>query len=121
MPQSPPTGPTQKATSGLNPLSMLLHLGKTFALTGAVLSDRRVSWLPKIAFVGLIGALVAGVIFPEMAVDVLGLIPTAGLDLLGIPAEAGLDWMIFGVAAFNLLKMFPADIVGEHYDRIFRK
>jgi hypothetical protein len=121
MPQSTTTGGTQKATSGVNPLSMLLHLGKTFALTGAVLSDRRVSWLPKVAFLGLIGALVAGLIFPEMAVDVLGVIPTAGLDLLGIPAEAGIDWVVFGVAAFNLLKLFPADIVGEHYDRLFRK
>jgi hypothetical protein len=121
MPQSTTTGATQKASSGVNPLSMLLHLGKTFALTGAVLSDRRVHWLPKIAFLGVIGALVAGLIFPEMAVDVLGAIPTAGLDMLGIPAEAGIDWVVFGVAAFNLLKLFPADVVGEHYDRLFRK
>jgi hypothetical protein len=120
MPQSTTTGATPKQSSGVNPLSMLLHLGKTFALTGAVLSDRRVHWLPKFAFIGLIGALMAGLLFPEMAVDVLGVIPTAGLDLLGIPAEAGIDWMVFGVAAFNLLKLFPADIVGEHYDRLFR-
>jgi hypothetical protein len=120
MAHSTATGATNKATSGVNPLSMLLHLGKTFALTGAVLSDRRVHWLPKMAFIGMIGALMAGLIFPEMAVDALAVIPTAGLDLLGIPAEAGIDWMVFGVAAFNLLKLFPADIVGEHYDRLFR-
>jgi hypothetical protein len=121
MPQSTTTGATQKTSSGVNPLSMLLHLGKTFALTGAVLTDRRVHWLPKVAFIGLIVALMLGLIFPETAVDVLGVIPTAGLDLLGIPAEAGIDWVVFGVAAFNLLKMFPANIVGEHYDRLFRK
>src|SRR5262249_26323447 len=34
MPQSTTTGATQKPSSGVNPLSMLLHLGKTFALTG---------------------------------------------------------------------------------------
>jgi len=121
MPQSTTTGPSQKTPSGINPLSMLLHLGKTFALTGAVLSDRRVHWLPKFAFVGLIVVLIAGLIFPEIAVDVIAAIPTAGLDLLGIPAEAGFDWVIFGVAAFNLLKLFPADIVGEHYNRFFHK
>jgi hypothetical protein len=42
-------------------------------------------------------------------------------DAVGIPAEATLDWAVLGVAAFNLLKLFPRDVVGEHYDRLFRK
>jgi hypothetical protein len=25
------------------------------------------------------------------------------------------------VAAFNLLKLFPKDVVGEHYDNLFHK
>ena len=103
--------------------SMLFHLGKTSALASSVLKDERVHWFSKLAFVTGLGALVLAVIFPELAGDVAALaIPGVGeiFDLLGLPVEGIFDWVAFTVAAFNLLKLFPAEVVGEHYDRLFR-
>jgi hypothetical protein len=100
---------------------MLVHIRKTLSLTGSVLTDPRVHWIPKIAFIGSIGALLLAVLFPETMADLLGGALTAGIfDFFGIPAEAGIDWTLFAVFAFNLLKLFPSDIVAEHYDRLFR-
>ena len=42
------------------------------------------------------------------------------VNALGLPTEFAIDWIFVSVAAFNLLKLFPAEIVGEHYDRLFR-
>lgn len=118
---SNPTSNPQAARGGANPLSMLVHIPKTIKLTGSVLSDPRVHWVQKFAFVGSIGALLLALFFPEMIADIFGGAFTAGLfDMVGIPAEAGIDWTVFAIAAFNLLKVFPADVVGEHYDRLFR-
>ena len=106
---------------GANLLSMVFHFQKTAALTNALLRDARVHWLPKIAFVVSIFALLLALLFPEVATDFIGTIGIGPIfDLLGVPAEAGIDIVAFGVAAFNLLKLFPADIVGEHYDELFR-
>jgi len=104
-----------------NPLSMIFHIRKTVGLTNAVLRDSRVHWLPKFAFVGALGALLTALLFPEAAADIIAFVPTLGIaDVLGIPAEGAIDWVAFSVAAFNLLKLFPAEVVGEHYDRLFR-
>jgi hypothetical protein len=112
---------TTQSRGGANPLSMLVHVPKTIRLTSAVLGDPRVHWAPKIAFVGSIGVLLLALLFPEVIVDLFGGALTAGLfDFVGIPADVGIDWVAFSVFAFNLLKLFPAEIVGEHYDRLFR-
>ena len=63
-------------------------------------------------------------LFPESAAELLGLgVPGIGwaFDALGIPVDATLDWAVLGVAAFNLLKLFPKEVVGEHYDQLFQK
>lgn len=108
-----------------NQLSLLLHIGKTAGLVQAVLRDARVHWLPKMVFVGCLGALVLAVLFPELTADtaVFFGLPGVGaaMDVLGIPAEGVLDWTVVAVAAFNLLKLFPTEIVGEHYDTLFRR
>lgn len=108
---------------GLNQISLLLHIRKTALLVNAVLRDRRVHWLRKATFLGVLGALAAMVISPELAADAFSLLVPV-LGFFGIPIEVGtevsLDWVVFAVAAFNLLHIFPADIVGEHYDRLFR-
>ncbi len=114
-------GPT--SGRGINGLSLLFHIRKTFKLALAVLHDPRVHWAPKLVFVLCAGALGLGVLVPELGVDtILAAIPGLGWigDALGIPAEATLDWAVATVAAFNLLKLFPAEIVGEHYDQLFR-
>src|SRR5262249_39334748 len=108
---------------GISRLALFFHLRKTVALAQAVLQDTRVHWLPKVAFVTGIGTLLLALVFPELVTDLIALeIPGIGLafDALGLPTEFAVDWVFVSVAAFNLLKLFPAEIVGEHYDRLFR-
>ncbi len=118
---------TSTGTAQSNPrfLSLLLNVPKALGLTTAVLQDARVHWFPKLVFLGSLGTLLLALLFPESIGDILALIGLPGIgalfDLVGIPAEASLDWVALTVAAFNLLKLFPAEIVGEHYDRLFRR
>jgi hypothetical protein len=103
-----------------NQWALMLHIGKTFALVRSVLADPRVHWLPKGVFLGTIGTLLLALLGGDtVAGAVEAFIPIVG-PLVGWPADAGLDWVAFAVAAFNLLRLFPADVVGEHYDRLFR-
>lgn len=116
---SNPNGNTTKRSS-MNQLSLLLHVRKTALLINAVLHDARVHWLPKSLFLGTLSALVIALLGGDVVSEfVSNVFPVIG-PVLGLPADAGLDWVAFSVAAFNLLKLFPADIVGEHYDRLFR-
>lgn len=116
-------GSTAKAATQAKPnqLALLVHLRKTFSLISAVLSDGRVHWMRKTLFLGTITILIAsliGVDFVNEFVDSL-IVPFFG-TFLGIPLDGTFDWIALAVAAYNLLKLFPADIVGEHYDRLFR-
>ena len=116
------TQPTTQKT--VKQASLLFHMGKTASLVSAIMKDARVHWLPKLFFFGLLGALLLALLFPESAAELLGLgIPGVGwaLDALGLPVDATIDWAVLGVAAFNLLKLFPKEVVGEHYDHLFRK
>jgi hypothetical protein len=121
----PSSSNTQTPSQGnVKPASLLFHLGKTSALVSAIMQDARVHWLPKFFFFGALGALLLALLFPESAAEIFGLgIPGVGwaLDALGLPVDATIDWAVLGVAAFNLLKLFPKEVVGEHYDRLFRK
>ena len=51
---------------GMNGLSLLFHVRKTFKLASAVLHDPRVHWVPKITFLVSAGALALVVIAPEL-------------------------------------------------------
>jgi hypothetical protein len=110
-----------------NPLAMVFHLFKTLSLGGSLLGDRRIHPVRKVAFVAVLGVVIAAALGLDLAVEVitqgLNIIPGLGV-LLGIsefPVNAVVDWVLVAVVAFNLLKLFPAQIVGEHYDRIFHK
>ena len=111
---------TQRA---IHQLALLLHVRKTVALTSAVLRDARVHWFPKFVFLASVGILLLAVLFPEVATDLVAAVAIPGLggifDILGIPVDGAVDWIAFAVATFNLLKLFPPDVVGEHYDRLF--
>jgi hypothetical protein len=43
------------------------------------------------------------------------------VEILELPLDGAIDWVTFAVATFSLLKLFPKEIVGEHYDRLFRR
>ena len=100
--------------------ALLIHLRKTVALIGAVLGDPRVHWIRKTVFLGTIAVLVAALIGGDAVNDFVdGLfLPFFG-NVLGIPIDGTFDWVFLSVFAYNLLKLFPPEIVGEHYDRLF--
>lgn len=101
---------------------LVFHLFKTIRLVGSVLWDKRVSFLRKAAFVVGIGVLLVLLLFPEALGDgatlLAALFPLLGVE---IPAEGALDWLAFALASFSLLSVFPKEIVGEHYEQLFRR
>lgn len=101
---------------------LVFHFFKTIRLVGEVLWDRRVSLLRKAAFVAGIGILLALLLFPEALGDgatlLAALFPLLGVE---VPAEGALDWLAFALASFSLLSVFPKEIVGEHYEQLFRR
>jgi hypothetical protein len=99
---------------------IFLHVGKTFKLVGGLMSDRRVALWRKLLFVGSIGGLLLLLFFPDLFSETLlsTVFPVIG-TLAGIPLDAGFDWMAFALVALNLFKFFPAELVTEHYRRLF--
>lgn len=112
---------TPPPTARPNPLQMIFHIGRTTRLTGALLRDPRISIFRKLFFLLCIAALVVVVILPADVTQALleSVLPFVG-PLLGIPADIAVDWVAAAVAGYNLLRIFPPEIVGEHYDRLFR-
>jgi hypothetical protein len=112
----------KQTTSPLKKSDVLFHLWKTLKLIGSLLRDERVTVIRKVAYLGILGGLLVAVLFPELLGDVLTTVSPA-FPLLGleIPVEGTVDWLVFGLATFSLLRIFPNDIVGEHYDRLFRR
>lgn len=108
----------------LSQFALLLHARKTVGLAAAVLRDVRIHWFHKALYLVAVCSLLLAVLFPEALGDLLTFIGIPGLggvlDLLGLPVDATIDWVAFAVATYNLLRIFPSEIVGEHYDRLFR-
>jgi hypothetical protein len=102
-------------------LDIFFHSFKTARLIGSLFKDRRISVFRKAFFVLTIVVLLAILIFPD-ALGELGLsavLPLVG-TVLGIPIDAGFDWAVFALVVVNLLRVFPANLVAEHYSDIFR-
>ncbi|MEO7020818.1 MAG: hypothetical protein ABI234_11760 [Ktedonobacteraceae bacterium] len=99
---------------------IFFHFIKTGKLIGALNRDRRIAIWRKIAFWVAIIALLALLFFPDFFEEaVLSVIlPFVG-TILGIPLDAGFDWTAFALVSVNLLRIFPNDLVGEHYQQIF--
>jgi hypothetical protein len=101
---------------------LVFHLPKTIRLVGSVLWDRRVSLLRKGAFLGGMGLLLVLLLVPEVVADGVTLVsPLFALIGVELPAEGTLDWLAFTLASFSLLKLFPTEILGEHYEQLFRR
>jgi hypothetical protein len=103
-----------------NPVQLLFHVGKTSRLAGSILADPRVTIFRKILFIGSILLLLLALLAPETLGDVFSttLFPILGIEL---PSEAALDWIAVVIAAFNMLKVFPEEVVADHYRRLFVK
>ncbi len=120
MPQntSSPMVPASTAVTRPNPFQLLFHLGKTTRLAGALLADRHITIVRKVLFLGSIFILILALLAPET----IGEAVSTFLPLLGvaeIPADAALDWIAVTVAAYNLLRVFPEEVVAYHYKRLF--
>jgi hypothetical protein len=101
---------------------VLFHLVKTGKLITALLTDQRVPLLRKLCFLGSIGFLLVLLIFPDIFGEFVTstLLPFIG-TLLGIPIDASFDWFAFVLAFMGLLRVFPPELVAEHYRRIFHR
>ena len=102
--------------------ALLIHLIKTLKLIGALLKDRRVPFVRKILFFGSILFLLVLLLFPDIFGEVFlsFVMPVVG-TILGVPVDAGFDWVVFAIAVVGLLRVFPPEMVSEHYQRIFHK
>jgi len=120
---SQPSGGSQlpPANARPNPLQLLFHVGKTFRLASAILADGRVSIFRKIFFITAILGLVLLVLLPAdlTSAVVESIVPFVG-PALGLPVDATIDWVAIALVSYNLMRVFPTEIVSEHYARIFR-
>ena len=118
---------TQAAAATVpNPITMLFHMFKSISLAVSLLVDPRVHTARKAVFITVIGALIAAAIgvegVGEAVTQLLNIVPGLGafIGLGEIPVDVTIDWVLVAAAMFNLLRLFPREIVGEHYDRLFR-
>ncbi|HEX8995045.1 MAG TPA: hypothetical protein VF812_03335 [Ktedonobacterales bacterium] len=110
-------------TSKINAYQALAHLPRTLKVAGSVMADARVKALPKILFVGSIVFILAALLTPEALAEFIAFVPGVGdiLALAGLPVDATIDWLALGITALNLMKLFPQDIVNEHFDAAVAK
>lgn len=99
---------------------IFLHFIKTGKLIGALYRDRRIALWRKVAFLMVIIVMLAVLFFPDFFDEIFlsVVLPFLG-TVLGVPIDAGFDWMAFALLSVNLLRIFPAEILSEHYRQIF--
>ena len=118
--QGVPQNYSRQQRTGPRRMEIFLHIAKTGKLIKALLFDRRVSLWRKAFFFGSIGGLLFLLLFPDLINETVmsTVLPLAG-SVIGIPLDAGFDWLAFTIAVVTLLRFFPAELVAEHYRRIF--
>ncbi|GCF10430.1 hypothetical protein [Dictyobacter arantiisoli] len=101
---------------------VIFHGVKTARLVKDLLFDPRVPVIRKLLFMGSIAAFVVVLFFPDLINEAImsTVLPVIG-TILGVPIDAGFDWLAFVLIGVSLLRFFPANIVSEHYRRIFDK
>lgn len=115
--------PDTNATSKINAYQALAHLPRTLKVAGKTLQDSRVKALPKVLFIGSVIFVLAALLTPEALAEFVALVPGLG-DLLALgflPVDGAIDWMALGVLALNLMKLFPQEIVNEHFEEAIGK
>jgi hypothetical protein len=101
--------------------ALFFHGIKTFKLIGALLKDRRIPLVRKVLFFGSVLFVLVLLLFPDAFGELFlsAILPIVG-TVLGVPIDAGFDWFAFALVVVGLLKVFPAELVSEHYRRIFQ-
>ncbi len=121
-----PKAQAAAAATAPNPIAMLFHMFKSLSLAVSLLVDPRVHPARKAVFITVIGTLIAAAVgvegVGELITQVLNVVPGLGafVGVGEIPVDVTIDWVLVAAAMFNLLRLFPREIVGEHYDRLFR-
>jgi hypothetical protein len=121
MPSSQSFDPT--ITSKINAYQAFAHLPRTLKVAGKTLQDSRVSVLPKMLFIGSVVFVLAALLTPEALAEFVAVVPGLG-DILALgflPVDGAIDWMALGIVALNLMKLFPQEIVNEHFDNATAK
>jgi hypothetical protein len=101
---------------------IFFHAGKTLRLIGRLMLDRRVPIVNKFFFLATLAFLLILLFFPDLLGETIlsAVLPVVG-TVIGVPIDAGFDWMAFALLLVNMLRVFPADLVAEHYRDIFSK
>jgi hypothetical protein len=73
-------------------------------------------------FFGSILFVLVLLLFPDALGEVFlsAVLPLVG-TVLGVPIDAGFDWVVFAMVLVSLLKVFPVELVSEHYRRVFQR
>jgi hypothetical protein len=125
MPSSQHSDPAHGAhlTSKINAYQALAHLPRTLKVANATIHDQRVKLMPKLLFIGSIVFVLAALLTPEMLAEVVAFIPGLGdlLAIAGLPIDGAIDWLALGITALNMMKLFPQEIVNEHFDEATTK
>ncbi|HEY7983826.1 MAG TPA: hypothetical protein VID73_06640 [Ktedonobacterales bacterium] len=121
-----PKAQAAAAATAPNPIAMLFHVFKSMSLAVSLLVDPRVHPARKAVFIMVLGALIAAAVgvegIGEAVTQLLNVVPGLGVFVGAgeIPVDVTVDWVLVAAALFNLMRLFPREIVGEHYDRLFR-
>jgi hypothetical protein len=99
---------------------LLTHPFKSLCMLVALLVDRRVSFVRKLAFTLPIALLVITLLIPESILGVISgfVAPVIGLAL-DVPIDAAVDWLGIGLLAVALLHVFPQGIVAQYHAQLF--
>ena len=99
---------------------MVLHPIQSVRFMDALRRDTRISRLRKLLYLAPLLLLLVAVLLPEgiIAAAVALLVQLVG-PLVNVSADAAIDWVVFGLAAYALLGLFPEPIVREHHVQLF--
>jgi hypothetical protein len=102
-------------------IESLFRIGGTVKLVNALMRDQRVAPARKVCFAASLAGIIGVMLFPELIADgfLASILPFIS-GIIGVPIEAGFDWFTFVMLLPILLRIFPSDIMEEHYLRVFK-
>jgi hypothetical protein len=95
---------------------VFFHPVRSVCFIKALMLDPRIHASRKVVFVTLIMAMLAVMLFPGVIEESVlsAVLPVLG-SILGIPLDLTLNWTSFALLSVTLLRVFPSQIVNEHY------
>lgn len=107
-------GPSLKAIARRK--EIFFHPVRSVCFVKALLKDPRIHASRKVAFIGLIVLMLAMLFFPDVIEESIlsAILPVLG-SILGVPLDLSLNWTSFALLSVTLLRVFPSEIVNEHY------